>query len=163
MPQRGFSMIRQCRAFAVVLAFGTAGCARVPPPVTEVEGVVLLDKQPLPNAYVEFVPELEHFGAELNSRGITDEQGRFQLVCAQRQQPGAVVAKHRVVVLEAPTPEEFRQQTEVAQEKYALFLAKLKNRPIPDAYASVSQTPLRVEVVADKKNYTLEMTRSKIK
>jgi hypothetical protein len=151
-------MIRQRRAFAVVLVLTMAGCARVAPPITEVEGVVLLNKQPLPNAYVEFVPELEHFGAELNSRGITDDQGRFQLVCAQHQQAGAVVAKHRVLVLEAPTPEEFRQQTQEAQEKYAQYRAKLKNRPIPSAYASVSQSPLRVEVTADRKSYTLDLS-----
>ncbi len=54
-----------------------AGCAKNPPPVTQVDGEVLLDGQPLPFAQITFVPDLEHFGAEMNSTGQTDEKGWF--------------------------------------------------------------------------------------
>src|SRR5206468_6769755 len=85
---------------AVVLAL--SGCAKGPPPVTEVSGVVLLEGQPLPQAKVEFIPELSNFGAEMNSTAITDDQGRFTLTCAYKQQSGAVVGKHHVLVSERP-------------------------------------------------------------
>src|SRR2546430_4075730 len=45
--------------------------------MTKVKGVVLLNDKPLPNAHVEFVPEVANFGAELNSTGATDEKGQF--------------------------------------------------------------------------------------
>src|SRR5262249_11909359 len=83
-------------------ALALAGCRRSPPPVVEVDAVVLLNDQPLPNALVEFVPDLKHFGAEMNSTGVTDEKGRVRLVCASGQQPGAVAGKHHVLVTEAP-------------------------------------------------------------
>src|SRR5262249_16316071 len=140
-----------------LLALG--GCAKSPPPVTEVEGVVMLDGNPLPNARVEFVPQLSDFGAEMNSSGITDEQGKFRLICNHQQQTGAVVGKHRVLVTDRPLPRELRGQDERSQRGAGEFLAKLKNRPIPASYGNVSQTPLEVEVKADQKSYTLNLTR----
>src|SRR2546428_662788 len=44
--------------YAVLLA---AGCAKSPPPVVDVSGVLLLDGQPLPNAKVEFIPQIKGF------------------------------------------------------------------------------------------------------
>jgi hypothetical protein len=143
---------------AVVLAL--AGCAKGPPPVTEVSGVVLLDGQPLPQAKVEFVPELSNFGAEMNSTAITDDQGRFTLTCAYKQQSGAVVGKHHVLVSERPTPGEFRAQDEQTQARYGQYLAKLKNRPIPAAYGKLGTTKLVVEVTADQKTYELKLSKN---
>jgi hypothetical protein len=144
----------------VTLALSVPGCARTPPPVTEVEGVVLLDGKPLPQALVEFVPQLAHFGAEMNSSGLTDDRGRFTLTCAYKSQAGAVVGKHHVLVSEAPTPAEFRRPDEQTQARLAQHLAKLKNRPIPPAYGTLGRTPLRIEVKADQKSYELRLKRN---
>src|SRR4051812_10137920 len=95
-------MKRQATLFCAVLVL--AGCGRVPPPLTEVDGTVFLDGKPLPNAAIEFVPELTQFGAEMNSHAITDDQGHYKLVCAFKEQPGAAVAKHRVLVTDPPPP-----------------------------------------------------------
>src|SRR5438105_3770282 len=74
------TMVSQSRfRFGLIAALFLGGCAKVPPPVTEVEGVVLLNDQPLPQAQIEFVPDLKDFGAELNSTAVTDEKGRFTL------------------------------------------------------------------------------------
>jgi hypothetical protein len=146
-------------AAALLLAALAGGCAKVPPPLTEAGGVVLLDGQPLPNARVEFVPELADFGAEMNSAGVTDDKGRFQLTCSEKQQPGAVVGKHRVVVMEAPVPAEFRNSGQKAQAAHAEYLARQKNRPIPADYGNASKTPLRVEVTRGQRDYTLKLTR----
>jgi hypothetical protein len=136
-----------------------SGCARVPPPVVEVEGTVYLDGKPLPQAQVQFIPELQGFGAEMNSSAVTDDKGRFQLTCTFQDQPGAVVAKHHVLVSDPPTPEEYRSQDERTQARFAQYLAKLKNRPIPPDYATFSKTPLVVEVKAGQKTYDLQLTR----
>ena len=143
----------------MVLVLVLSGCAKGPPPVTEVSGTVLLDNKPLPQARVEFVPDLENFGAEMNSSAITDDQGHFTLSFTYKGEPGAVVGKHRVLVTEPPTPAEFRRQDEQTQAKYAQYRAKLKNRPIPAAYGNVGQTPLTVDVKPDQKTYELQLNR----
>jgi hypothetical protein len=139
---------------SLLCAVFATGCGKTPPPFTEVEGTLLLDNQPLPFAQVEFFPELTRFGAEMNSSAVTDEKGRFKLVNAQGQ-AGAAVGSHRVVVIEGPGPETGRMD----QNRLAEHSKKLTNRPIPATYGNYSQTPLRVDVKADQKTYTLNMTR----
>src|SRR5437763_9754925 len=90
---------RRAAGAALALLVGLAGCAKKPPPVVEVSGVVLLNGQPLPKAEVLFVPQLDGFGAELNSSAVTDDDGRFSLTCLN-QQTGAVVGRHKVLVSE---------------------------------------------------------------
>jgi hypothetical protein len=134
-----------------------AGCSKSPPPVTEAEGVVLLNGQPLPHALVTFVPQLSNFGAEMNSTAISDEQGRFVLQCTYKSQPGAVVGKHRVLVAEGPVPNNLRGMNREAQEGYAAFLKKLKNRPIPKLYAAAGSTDLEVDVQPGGQAIRLEL------
>jgi len=142
---------------AVALSMLVCGCKPARPSVTEVAGRVLLDGKPLPHAQVEFVPDLAHFGAEMNAMGITDKEGNYRLTCFYKQQPGAAVGKHRVIVTEAPMPDEFRQPE--AQGHYAYYLRSLANRPIPAVYGSAGGTPLRVEVKPDQKTYDLPLAR----
>jgi hypothetical protein len=144
-------------ALAVTLA--GSGCAKTPPPVTEVSGVVLLNGKPLPHAKVEFVPELSDFGAEMNSTAITDEQGRFTLTCAHESQPGAVVGKHHVLVSEAPTPAQFRRQDAKTMAEYQKYKARLKNRPIPPAYGDLGKKRIVIEVTTDQKTYEIKLKR----
>jgi hypothetical protein len=154
-------LVRALPGLGLGIALCLSGCARVPPPVVEAEGTVLLDGKPLPLAQVEFIPELRGFGADFNSFAVTDEQGHFRLTCTDRDQAGAVAATHHVLVTEPPTPAEFRSQDERAQAKYARYLAGLKNRPIPPEYGTLSRTPLVVEVKAGQKNYDLQLSRTK--
>jgi hypothetical protein len=135
------------------------GCRRVPPPFTEAGGVVLLDGKPLPNAEVEFFPEVEGFGIDLNSTATTDEEGRFALKGTYNGKSGAAVGTHRVIVTEPPVPAELRSGD--AQGRLAQYLKGQKNRPIPEKYRTAAGTPLRVEVKADQKEYTIELSRDK--
>jgi hypothetical protein len=143
----------------MVVVLALCGCAKTPPSVTDATGTLTLDNKPLPQAWVEFVPQLKDFGAEMNSSAITDDQGHFTLTCAFNSEPGAVVAKHRVLVREAPTPGEFRRQDEQTQARYKQYRDKLKNRPIPTSYGNLEQTPLVIEVKPDQKTYDLKLTR----
>jgi hypothetical protein len=142
----------------LTFALAVCGCARTPPAFTEVSGVVLLDGKPLPLAQVEFVPELSDFGAEMNSTAITDDQGKFTLTCPMQSQTGAVVAKHRVLVRDAPTPQEFRRPDGQTQEKLAQYMERLKNRPIPLRYGALAKT-ITIEVKPEQKNYEIRLTR----
>ena len=136
-----------------------AGCAPRPPAVVAVEGTVTLDGAPLPLARVEFVPDLKHFGAEYNSSAVTDETGHFVLVCALGQQPGAAVGTHRVLVSEH-TPDDLRGMSGETQARLAAYLARLKNRPIPEQYGTLGKTPLTVEVKGSG-TYDLKLTRNR--
>jgi hypothetical protein len=135
------------------------GCAKGPPPMTEVSGLVLLDGQPLPQAKVEFCPVLKGFGAEMNSSAVTDDQGRFTLANSLTIVPGAVIGQHRVLITERATPAEFRSQDPQTQARYGAFMAKLKNRPIPAPYGVLVTAPL-VEVKLDQKEYNIELKRN---
>jgi hypothetical protein len=135
------------------------GCAKGPPPMTDVSGVVLLDGQPLPQAHVEFCPILKGFGAEMNSSAVTDDQGHFTLAKSLTSEPGAVVGQHRVLITERPTPAEFRSQDPQTQARYIAFMAKLKNRPIPANYAVLATAPI-VDVKSEQKEYKLELKRN---
>jgi hypothetical protein len=139
-----------------LVALGCGGAR--PPQLTEVEGVVLLDNEPLPQASVTFMPELKGFGAEYNSQAITDKDGKFVLVCRKTGDPGAVIGTHRVVVTEF-TPAQFRGITEEIQLKADEYFDTLKNRPIPEVYTSIGKTPLRIEITAEQKQYTLVLNR----
>src|SRR4051794_26471932 len=150
---------RRTLSGAALLAALAAGCAKSPPRITEAEGRVLLDGKPLPNAFVQFMPELSNWGAEMNSTAVTDEKGEFRLRCAYKDQPGAAVATHRVLITEAPPPAELRGMDGESQDKLGRYLGSLKNRPIPDKFATYSKTPVRVEVKADQKVYELNLTR----
>jgi hypothetical protein len=136
-----------------------AGCSKAPPPVVEAKGVVLLNGQPLPHVKVEFVPQLKDFGADQNSSAVTDDQGRFTLAYKFGTQPGAVTGLHHVLVTEY-TPPEFHRVDQQAQQGLAEYLSKQKNRPIPEIYGNIARTPLKIEVTADKKEYSLELVRN---
>ena len=70
---------------------------------------------------------------------------------------GAVVATHRVVVMEGPPPKELRGMD--AQERLGEYMRQLKNRPLPEMYDSYGKTPLRVEVKPEQKVYVIKMRR----
>ena len=135
----------------------TVGCAKKLPVIVPTEGVVTIDGKPLANATVTFVPQLDRFGDESNSVAITDEAGRFTLNCNFNNAPGAVEGEHIVLVTESPLPDKLRaSQDGNAVERYRISLG---NRPIPPAYSSVSQSPLRVTVKAGQDPIPLALSR----
>lgn len=141
-------------AAAWAVAFLVCGC-KSPPPLTEVEGVVLLRGKPLPRAEITFCPMIQGFGGEIMSTAVTDDQGRFRMKCGEKF--GACTCEHRVVVAEGPLPEELRGMSARAQVGASRYLASLKNRPIPVQYTSFAQTPLAITVTADRKEYRIEL------
>jgi hypothetical protein len=133
------------------------GCSEGPPPIVPVEGVLLLNNEPLPHAKVRFAPNLHGPGGDFLAEGITDENGRFQLTC--KGQPGACACENMVIVVEGPMIPEGRGPSGAAQAAADRFLASMKNRPIPKEYGMASKTPLSVNVVQGQTEYKLELRR----
>ncbi|HEY4258858.1 MAG TPA: hypothetical protein VGM98_01805 [Schlesneria sp.] len=93
-------MIKLNQSHSLVLGLLTtavlAGCGSSGVPLSAVEGVVLLDGQPLPNAIVEFQPE-DRTGKARPSIGETGPDGKYRLRYSKNQR-GAVVGKHKVLI-----------------------------------------------------------------
>ncbi len=131
-----------------------AGCARTPPPIVEAQGVVLLDGVPLKKAEVRFFPA-DDFGPEYIAKGITDEAGRFTLTC--KGEPGACAGENQVIVVESPIPNRLRSDR--AQAELAKYLQSLGGRPLPQRYANLVESPLKVDVQEGRKEHVLNLTR----
>jgi hypothetical protein len=108
------------------------------PKLTEVEGTVTLNGKPLSNAEVQFLPDPGKGTVGPRSTGITDEQGRFHLVC-DNQRKGAVVGHHRVLVVD-------QKQWEGLRPGRADANKPLKPSRLPARYTDVTSTPFKVEV-----------------
>jgi len=141
--------------FAAALVL--SGCSKSPPPIVPVEGVVLLNGKPLPNASLQFIPTQSGLGMEYISVGTTDEFGRFWLSC--NGQAGACAGENLVTVVEGPAPAGARGLSAEAQAEMSRYYAGLKNRPIPENYNSAARSPLKVVVTAAQSDYKIEMTR----
>src|SRR5438445_4217547 len=118
-------MTRSINAAATLLVavLLVSGCSKPPPPIVPAGGVILLNGQPLPNAYVQFVPTAEGVGSDYIATGTSDEKGHFELTC--KGQPGAAACATMVLVIDAPVPGEVRGN----QSAEAKNAASQKNRP----------------------------------
>ncbi len=83
----------------VSLVCAAIGCGDDRFKIVPVSGVILIDGEPIENAYVTFDPRStsEDGIAGPGSFGRTDAQGRYALTTYKRQQ-GAVIATHRVAI-----------------------------------------------------------------
>jgi hypothetical protein len=132
----------------------TTGCAEKKVPAS---GMITLDGKPLANAIVSFIPE----GNRGQPAGATaGSDGQFTV-------PGGMVpGEYKAIVAvnamgdvgRAPDP-----ANEVAVREYRAKLAKIQatfRNPIPAAYGSPEQTPLRFSVPTDGP-IRLDLTGSK--
>lgn len=110
----------------------TNGCSGPGYEIAEVEGVVKYKGQPMKGLYLQFMPEKGP-----TSIGETDADGRFRLqyrdAKSNTMKNGAVVGKHRVVVMDAERPD-------VPQGESP------KPGRIPDKYSDLVNSPLKQEI-----------------
>jgi hypothetical protein len=138
-----------------LLAVLLAGCGKAPPPpIVPVEGQVLLDGEPVNKAEVLFIP-LIPYGPEYVAKGVTDEQGRFQLTC--KGQPGACACENQVVIRESELPDKLKGEN--AQAELAKYLKSLGGRPLPPRYANLVESPLTAKVTAEEITFVFELKR----
>ncbi|MBN9519117.1 hypothetical protein J0H58_11460 [bacterium] len=139
---------------AALAAVLLPGCAARTPAIVEAGGVVTLDGVPLPKAKVCFYPRFEN-ASEYIAQGVTDADGRFTLTCYG--QSGACAAESIVTVADEDIPE--RLTPESARQELSAYLKTLKNRPIPPLYKTPAESPLRMTVSANLKEYRIELKR----
>lgn len=132
------------------LSLTAAGCSSKTP-LASVSGVVMLDGKPMPEALVEFLPDSDKGTHGPVSGGMTDAEGRFQLVCYEGKLPGAVVGRHRILVQDA------RSIPQAVSDATPVKPPPPKPSRIPTIYASVAETPLREEVKPGAQTVTVEV------
>jgi hypothetical protein len=134
-------------AGVALLLAGMAGCGKGPSSsLAEVSGTVTFDGKPVSGVVVTFYPMVEKGEPRLAfSRAISDAAGKFTLI-AEGDKPGAVVAKHKVVV-NWPA----RSGHEVAAHPDPFVM------PVP--YTTVSETPLEREVKAGQNDIPIDLKR----
>jgi hypothetical protein len=121
-----------------------------------VEGVVLLGGAPLPKAKVRFFPLIDQ-SSKFIAQGVTDDKGRFTLTC--NGQPGACATESIVMVTEADIPERLTTGSQSARAELHAYMKALKNRPIPTAYTNAAESPIRITVTSEQKEYRIELKR----
>ena len=132
-----------------------AGCGgKTPPAIVTVEGVIQLENKSLNKVEIRFIP-VDDFGPEYIAKGVTDERGRYKLTC--KAGPGACLGESYVVIVEPEIPPRLRGED--AQAELDRYLKSLGNRPLPKRYSNLADTPLRVNVVADRKDYDFQLKR----
>ncbi len=134
---------------------GSNGCHRRPKMVlSEAEGVVMIDGQPLRNVRVQFIPIADD-RIENIAWGDTDDAGHFVVSC--KRGPGACVGKNIVVICEAPLPPHLLGEARGLQ--VAEFFKALGGRPIPLRYSDSTDNPLEVDVNPGQRTYSFELVR----
>ncbi len=150
------------REFVLLLILIFSGCSSKGKPV-EVEGIVLLDNEPVPEATVLFIPE---GGTGQPAHGMTDENGRFQLTTF-KENDGAPPGNYAVTVTKSvPPPQPPEADPSDSQSVYTHFKAikeqKKAKSLLPSAYSSQKTTPFHFTVPVDGK-VVLELKKSEKK
>ena len=94
---------------SLVATIAITGCSpTAAPPTNEVSGMVTLNGEPMGQVAVMFIPDRKVNGRTVESTGITDESGRYELIYSlpttDSNNPlagkGAVAGRHTVTVLD---------------------------------------------------------------
>ncbi|CAN5150965.1 hypothetical protein BH11PLA2_BH11PLA2_40010 [soil metagenome] len=133
------------------------GCKKAPPPIVAVSGIVTLNGKPLDKAEIRFYPQTSDLTSEFIGSAVTDDEGRFTLMT--NGQSGAAQCDHLVTADNEPLPSQYRGMSQKAQEGYSEYLRTLKNRPIPDKYKFLPDTPLKITVTGPTTDLKIELTK----
>ena len=134
------------------------GCSSTNKPV-EVEGIVLLDNEPVAEATVLFIPE---GNSGQPAHGMTDENGKFQLTTF-KENDGAFPGSYKVTVTKSVAPPQPPEadpgdaQSVVAHFKAIKQQKKVKS-PLPAMYANAQATLFHYTVPVEGK-VTLELKK----
>jgi hypothetical protein len=138
---------RTAELLAIGLALLVSGCGKSPAFNKAVVGTVELDGKPLPNVLVQFIPVAED-GMQLPfSSAVTDVSGSFRMTAGNKKS-GAVIGKHKVVIAAADRQRPGRSSRDEDE-----------GTELPAEYASATDSPIEIEVTAEKHNYEIALTR----
>jgi hypothetical protein len=142
---------RSCCSFlGFILVSAGAGCSSKG--TVRVEGVVLLDNQPVSEATVLFIPD---GGTGQPAQGMTVENGKFRLTTF-KDNDGALPGSYKVTVTKSvPPPQPPEGEPGDSRSIFAHFKAikerKQEKSPLPVMYASEKTTPFHYTVPIDGK------------
>ena len=151
----------RCLFFVFITASVVTGCSKSG--FVRVEGIVLLDNDPVAEATVLFIPE---GGTGQPAHGMTDENGKFQL-STFKENDGALPGAYKVTVTKSvPPPQPPEAEPGDSRSIVAHFKAikehKQEKSPLPAIYADVKTTPFHYTVPVDGK-LVLELKKSEKK
>jgi hypothetical protein len=144
------SAVFGCVLFALVSGCGKRPAASVVP----VTGIIRLEGKPLKKVLVRFIHASAQ-GRGSIAMGVTDETGRYTLT--YKGQPGACVGENHVLVSEAELPS--LPLDEHGHPKTGPYFESLGGRPLPEQYTRLVESPLTVNVRADRTEYDFDLTR----
>jgi hypothetical protein len=132
-------------------AFILPSCSSGNKPV-EVEGVVLLENEPVAEATVLFIPDGK---SGQPAHGMTDEKGNFQLTTF-KENDGAFPGNYKVTVAKSvPPPQPPEADPGDSKSVVAHFKAikqhKKEKSPLPTIYANEKTTPFHYTVPVEGK------------
>ena len=124
---------------------------------TPVNGILTIDGQPLENVLVTFHPVTDPDAKKLIASGVTNSDGEFTLKRDGGDEPDLSVGTYSVTLTEGEIPSDIGESKDpLAVQSYTLSLA---HRPLPVIYARHVDSPLKVNVVAGKSNYAVEIEK----
>lgn len=136
-----------------MVAVQMAGCEQRPQ-MGQVEGTVKLNGQPLAEVEIQFLPDPSLGTRGPRSKGRTDENGHFRLICDDLRE-GAIVGTHRVFVRDMKP---YDAMNHLAKPK-AQRPPMAKDR-IPKRFSDQSTTPLRKTVEPGRQTIDIEIHES---
>jgi hypothetical protein len=137
MPSRSpFALRVTLVLLPAVLAAGCGG-----PRLVSVTGTALRHGKPVPDLVINFAPE-----KGLRSYALTDQNGRFTMVCSNGQE-GVLVGTHKVWVQlhTAGSKEDKERQKRVAMQKNDPEIAQMLRK-----YGNPETTPITVDAKEDQ-------------
>ena len=135
--------LRALALAAAGIAFAGCNASMTGPPLAPVEGIVLLDGQPLGGATLLFQPQGDTPGQGGTAR--TGADGRFTLTAFDLGAKGVPAGSYRVTISKQVKPDGTDFQPRPDEDP---MLAAYKEL-LPPQYTDAAQTPLKAEVPPD--------------
>jgi hypothetical protein len=128
-----------CFSLLLLVSFFTTGCGAER--LVSVTGTALRHGKPVPNLVINFAPE-----KGLRSYALTDQNGRFKMVCSNGQE-GVLVGTHKVWVQPhaAGSKEDKEHQKRLAAQRNDPEMAQILRK-----YGNPETSPITVEAKEDQ-------------
>ncbi len=135
-----------------LLCLTVSGCGGPKAKFAEpVEGTLTWGKNPIAGVRVQFIPQSDKGDQPTISSATTDENGFFSLRRDDNGKPGAVIGKHKVVVMAGRAGTGPRSRDEEAKDEGS-------GMNLPPSLSSATKTPLEVEVKTGQTTYPLDLS-----
>ncbi len=135
-----------------LLCLTVSGCGGPKQKFAEpVEGTLTWGKTPITGVRIQFVPLSDKGEQPTISSATTDENGFFSLKRDDNGKTGAVVGKHKVVVMAGRAGTGPRSRDDDPKDEAS-------GTNLPPSFASVAKTPLEVEVKMGQTTYPLDLS-----